>query len=238
MASDSNAQPTGTSSPSSETYVVESDDCYSEENDPEMLDPQQPDHEGYTYGNHNFQFSQLNDLIRTHTAASAAAIRPDSPYNSCDSRELHNKSQRAVWQEILNQAKAAENIPKALFSPPRTYIEVRVTEWPIVGHYCCPCDINETACEVIEIRAPKESENGITKGMFIQQISNAMYGRTAKADESDEGANYRIGSEDDRPVIEQFDYKIHQKDSDKEKIMGHLFALTKGLSPKLQHEST
>ncbi|KAI1647389.1 uncharacterized protein F4817DRAFT_106992 [Daldinia loculata] len=230
-------KPTPASAMFSEPYVVELDDSYyHEENDPEMLDPQQPNHEGYRYGNHNLQFSQLNDLVQSHTAAPAAAIKRTRPYNDCHSRELHNEHQRAIWQHIRDQAEADANIPKALFSPPRTYIEVRVSEWPISSHYCCPCDIEETDCEVIEIRAPKDSGEGITKDIFIQQVSEAMYGRAVDAEENNEGTRYRIGGEDDRPVIEQFDYMIQGGHSSEVNIMGHIFALTKGISPKPQYE--
>ncbi|KAI0095917.1 hypothetical protein F4814DRAFT_453897 [Daldinia grandis] len=210
-------KPTPVSAMLSESCVVELDDSYyDEENDTEMLDPQQPSHEGYRYGNHNLQFSQLNDLVQDHTAASAAAIRPTRPYNNSRSPD--------------------ENISRALFSPLRTYIEVRVSEWPISSHYCCPCDIGEADCEVIEIRAPKDSGEGITKDVFIQQVSEAMYGRVADAEENNEDTRYRIGGEDDRPVIEQFDYMIQCGHSDEVNIMGHIFALTKGISPKSQCE--
>ncbi|KAI0847198.1 hypothetical protein F5Y00DRAFT_122765 [Daldinia vernicosa] len=230
-------KPTPTSIMLSEPHVVELDDSYyDEENDPEIIDPQQPSHEGYREGNHIFRFSRLDDLVQSHTAACAAAIRRTRPYNDCHSRELHNERQRAIWQQIRTQAEADENIPRALFSPPRTYIEVRVSEWPISSHYCCPCDIAETNCEVIEIRAPKDSGDGITKDIFIQQVSDAMYGRAADAGENNEGIKYWIGGEDDRPVIEQFDYMIQGGNSGEVHIMGHIFALTKGISPKAQYE--
>ncbi|KAI8957044.1 hypothetical protein F5Y11DRAFT_352957 [Daldinia sp. FL1419] len=69
----------------------------------------------------------------------------------------------------------------------------RVSEWPFPGHYCRPCDIDEDDCEVVEIRAPKDSERGITKDMLIQQVSEAMYGKATHAEKDDEGGKYKIG---------------------------------------------
>ncbi|KAI1138384.1 hypothetical protein F5Y05DRAFT_37761 [Hypoxylon sp. FL0543] len=198
-------------------------------NDPEMINPQSPEDEGYREGEHEFHFSQLHELIKNHTTAAAAAIKPKKPFDDCPSRELHNKSQRAIWRRIREEAAKDHNIPNALFSPPRTYIEVRVTEWPRIYHYCCPCDIVAEACEAITIRAPADSEVGITKDMFIQQVSEAMYGRDPDEGQEGAGDGYKIAGEDDRPVIDHFDYMIHGSNDGKERIMGHIFAMTRGI---------
>ncbi|KAI1390499.1 uncharacterized protein F4822DRAFT_426347 [Hypoxylon trugodes] len=215
-------------------YVIPLDDSYykDDQNDPEMLDPQTTSDEGYREGIHNFQFSRLNKLVETHTAATVAKIKAKKPYNNYHSRDAHNKHQRVIWQGIREAAQADHDIPNALFSPPRTYIEVRVSQWPLSSHYCCPCDIDENECEVIEIRAPKDSDDGITKDMFIQKVSEALYGQAS--DTNNAGiSSYSIGGEEDRPVIERFDYMIQGGGSgDGVNIMGHIFALTKGIRPK------
>lgn len=217
--------------------MVETNDNDHQEdaNDLEMLDPQSDRVYGYRQGTHDFRFEKLGELIKTHTASSAAKVKSDKPYNSYQSRELHNKHQRSVWEQIREEAQADNNIPAALFSPPRTYIQVRVSQWPISSHYCCPCDIEEKDCEVIEIRAPKNSPDGITKDIFIRQVSDAFYGRNPDADEAGGGGSYKIGDEDDRPVIEDLDYMIQSSNDTGPGvtcIMGHIFALTKGIIPK------
>ncbi|KAH9993267.1 hypothetical protein F4779DRAFT_608838 [Xylariaceae sp. FL0662B] len=42
--------------------------------DPELMDPQSTDDEGYHYGDHDFKFGALGELVMTHTAASAATV--------------------------------------------------------------------------------------------------------------------------------------------------------------------
>ncbi|KAI0896321.1 hypothetical protein F4806DRAFT_496438 [Annulohypoxylon nitens] len=201
-----------------EPYVVEMNNDYYQDdaNDFEMLDPQSDYVYGYRHGTHDFRFEKLGELIKTRTASSAAKVK-------------------IVWQQIREEAQADNNIPTALFSPPRTYIQVRVSKWPVSSHYCCACDIAEGDCEVIEIRAPKNSSDGITKDIFIRQVSDAFYGQDPDADEAGGGGSYKIGDEDDRPVIEDLDYMI-QSSNDTEPgvtcIMGHIFALTKGIIPK------
>ncbi|KAI2463393.1 hypothetical protein F4781DRAFT_437455 [Annulohypoxylon bovei var. microspora] len=231
----SNGQPTSINQSLFEPHVFELDDDYYQDdaNDPDMLDPQSSRADGYSEGIHDFRFDKLNELIKTQAAESAATIRPDKPYNNYRSRELHNTHQRAIWQRVREQAEADNDIPTALFSPPRTYIEVRVSKWPLSGHYCCHCDIDETDCEAIEIRAPRDSPNGIMKDMFIQHVSDALYGRAPEAVDDGERGRYRIGDENDRPVIEQFDYMIQGSSPENVvNIMGHIFALTKGIVPK------
>ncbi|KAI1454185.1 hypothetical protein F4805DRAFT_460978 [Annulohypoxylon moriforme] len=208
------------------------------ENDPQMLDPQSTQDIGYEQGIHDFRFNGLSKLIQHHTALSATKIRPDKPYNDYQSRELHNEHQRTIWHRIWEQAKADDDIPTALFSPPRTYIRVCVTKWPISGHYCCPCDITVESCETIEIRAPEDSPDGITKDMFVQQVSDALYGEGPGADRDSGRSGYRIGVEDDRPVIERFDYMIHGDGfGNATCIMGDIYAMTRGISSdaKLLH---
>ncbi|KAI0828732.1 hypothetical protein F5Y06DRAFT_282979 [Hypoxylon sp. FL0890] len=215
-----------------ETQAVEFDDndeC--DPNDPGMLDPQSPEDEGYRGGDHDFHFQELDELIKRHTAASSATIKPEKPYDDCPSRELHNKNQRDIWRRIREEAANDHNIPSALFSPPRTYIEVRVVDWPRRGHYCCPCDIAEEAYEAIKIRAPGDSEDGITKDMFTQQVSEALYGRDPDEGKEWEGDGYKIGGEDDRFVIDHFDYMIQAGGNGKVRIMGHIFAMTRGMPP-------
>ncbi|KAI0100437.1 hypothetical protein F4776DRAFT_518588 [Hypoxylon sp. NC0597] len=216
-----------------ETHVAELDNDGDEDdpNDPELLDPQSPADEGYREGDHDFRFKRLDELIKSHTAAAAATIKPEKPYNDCPSRELHNSNQRAIWRRIREEAANDHDIPNALFSPPRTYIEVRVSEWPRLGHYCCPCDINPDACEAIEIRAPGDSEDGITKDMFIQRVSEAFYGRDPGDNKEGDGDGYKIGGEEDRPVIDHFDYMIQGGGNGRVKIMGHIFAMTRGITP-------
>ncbi|KAI1090784.1 hypothetical protein F5B19DRAFT_494056 [Rostrohypoxylon terebratum] len=238
IPSNNDDQSTSISQSMAEPYVVEkSDDSYQDDaNDPEMLDPQNTQAYGYHQGAHDFRFQKLGELIKTHTAASATKIRAEKPYNDYQSRELHNEHQRSVWQKIREEAEADSNIPTALFSPPRTYIQVLVSRWPLSGHYCCPCDIEEEACEVIEIRAPKDSPDGITKDIFIRKVSDAFYGRApGAADEATRNDSYKIGDEDDRPVIEELTYMIQSRDSmdpDVVSIMRHIFALTRGIIPK------
>ncbi|KAI1407653.1 hypothetical protein F5Y13DRAFT_124184 [Hypoxylon sp. FL1857] len=231
-----NNDPAGgaSSAPLNGNAAAELDDDYYEydENDPEMLDPQSREDAGYLEGEHDFRFKKLNELIQARITEPAATIRPDKPYNNVPSRELHNKQQRVIWQRIREEANNDDGIPTALFSPPRTYIEVCVSEWPRMYHYCCPCDIADTACEVIKIRAPRDSKDGITKDMFIQQVSEAFYGRDTGEGNEGEGDGYRIGGEDDRPVIDNFDYMIQGSSPEgKANIMGHIFALTRGIVP-------
>ncbi|OTA52438.1 hypothetical protein K449DRAFT_391398 [Hypoxylon sp. EC38] len=216
-----------------ETHVTELDNDYDEDdpNDPKLLDPQSPADEGYREGDHDFRFKHLDELIRSHTATAAATIRPEKPYSDIPSRASHNSNQRAIWRRIQEEATNDCNIPNAVFSPPRTYIEVRVTEWPRLGHYCCPCDISADACEAIEIRAPGDSGDGITKDMFIQQVSEAFYGRDPDEGSEEKSDGYKIGGEEDRPVVDHFDYMIQGSDDDKVKIMGHIFAMTRGIMP-------
>ncbi|KAI0884037.1 uncharacterized protein GGS22DRAFT_164712 [Annulohypoxylon maeteangense] len=227
--SNSSGQPTFINQSSIEPHVVEDDE--DDANDPEMVDPQDTKAIGYLQGIHDFRFESLDRLVQNNTAISATATRPDKPYNDYQSRELHNEHQRTIWQRIREQAEVDDDIPTALFSPPRTYIEVRVSKWPVSDHYCCPCDIEEDDCEVIRIRAPKESPDGITKDMFIREVSDALYRRTPGEDGDSESSGYRIGDEDDRPVIERFDYMMQggEDPDDAVHIMGHIFALTKGI---------
>ncbi|KAI1099335.1 hypothetical protein F4804DRAFT_86535 [Jackrogersella minutella] len=234
--SNDNVQPTSSADQSLvKPHVVRFDDGHYEDdaNDPEVLDPQSRKDEGYNQGNHDFRFANLEDMIEEHTAESAVACSSKKPYNSFESRELHNVHQRAIWQRIREQAKEDDNIPTALFSPPRTYIEVLVTKIPDRRHYCCPCDIDDDACEIIQIRAPKDSEDGITKDMFIQQVSDALYGRAPGENQDDGSDGYTIGGEDDRPVVKNLTYMIQGSKPDNAiNIMGHIFALTKGIVPK------
>ncbi|KAI1204604.1 uncharacterized protein F4807DRAFT_328077 [Annulohypoxylon truncatum] len=203
-------------------------------NDPEILDPQNSNEDlGYRIPTHRFQFRGLAILTESRTAVSAAAIKPDKPYNDCPSRKVHNEQQRTLWQQIREEAEKDDNIPTALFSPPRTYVEVRVSKYPMT-RYCCPCSIEETDCEAIKIRAPKDSPDGITKSMFIQQVSDALYGRGPEADGDgdSESDGYKIGGEEDRPVVEKFDYMLGPGDD--ARLMGHIFALTRGIVTKQQ----
>ncbi|KAI6085147.1 hypothetical protein F4821DRAFT_241260 [Hypoxylon rubiginosum] len=194
-------------------------------------------------GLHYLYLKALGKLITVHTEAAAAAIRDIKPYNNYRSRVIHNAQQRAIWQRIRSEAAADDDIPVALFSPPRTHVDVRIAEWPRPYHFCCPCDIEEGYCEVIRIRAPNDSEHGITKDMFVQQVGEALYGRDPDADrdarsqqlESDtQGTGhdgYKIGGEEDRPVIDMFTYmRGHgSKAGGGEPLMGPIFALTRGI---------
>ncbi|KAI1377082.1 hypothetical protein F4677DRAFT_66893 [Hypoxylon crocopeplum] len=204
-----------------EPYIVDMDDSYYGE-DKKDPDPQTTDSYNYRYGDNGFYFSELDELIEDHTAVPAATIKITKPYNRCSSRAVHNQQQISIWKRIRQEAEDNDSIPNALFVPPRTFVQVRVSVWPISSHYCCPCDIDEENCHVIEIRAPEGSEDGITKDMFIRQVSRAMYGPDPQ--EPDDHSSYTIGGEDDRPVIERFDYMLADG------LMGHIFAMTRGIS--------
>ncbi|KAI1767946.1 hypothetical protein GGR53DRAFT_480257 [Hypoxylon sp. FL1150] len=189
-----------------------------------------------------------------HNEGPAATIRDTKPYSDSPSRAMHNDQMRAIWQRIRIEAAADDGIPVALFSPPCMYTEVRIAEWPR-AFFCCPCDIRERDCEFIPIRAPKDSEHGITKDMFIQQITEALYGRDPDASGDEQGGQqpeshvqgtrhdgYTIGDEEDRPVINAFTYMISAFSmptaSGGEPLMGDIFALTRGIKENHQESDS
>ncbi|KAI0378491.1 hypothetical protein F5Y04DRAFT_261597 [Hypomontagnella monticulosa] len=194
-------------------------------------DSQGSEDEEHVISDYDFRFQKLGELICTRVEDAIRALGPEKADGKFDTRVQHNEWQRGVWQQIREEAVADEDIPTALFSPPLRSILVRVSGWPTSEDCDCCCDINEGDWPVIEIRAPKHTEEGVTKDMFVQQISEAMYGRAPVA----EGAGYSgywIGGQEDRPIVKQFSYMTRPRVSkDITELAGPIFALTKDLSP-------
>ncbi|KAI2620938.1 hypothetical protein GGS26DRAFT_297812 [Hypomontagnella submonticulosa] len=179
---------------------------YTPDDWPEMGDTDDDSDDGGPV-NRNLQLHELITLIGTRIEDSLQAAQSTESDTSCDTREQHNAHWRAVWESIREEANADENIPTALFSPPQSSIRVLVSKWPVPDDCCCCCDINEAQCPAISIRAPHGSEEGVTKDMFIQKVSQAMYGRAPGAD-GDGYGGYWIGREEDRPVLDHFNWMI------------------------------
>ena len=254
-------KPTGTTSPASSSseasftnsdnlqtqpHIIDSNDSYNQQDVEDDPDPQNEQNENYSDGTHDFQFKDLGRLVEQHNKPYSEVFIEQPPFNGFKTRAEHNTAHRAVWQDLRQKAVADSAIPNALFDPPRTYIEVHVAEWPQPDHYCCPCDLPSEGLPIIQIRAPQDSEQGITKDMFLLQVEEAFYGRdppqdegensgkevtTIKQDEVEDGhIGYNIGKEIDRPVVDRFDYMMQGGMEGRACIMGHIYAMTRGIS--------
>ncbi|KAH8199608.1 hypothetical protein TruAng_006201 [Truncatella angustata] len=196
--------------------------------DSDLGDPQDPDDSDYYDSTHVFHYQGLYSLIESHNRPYVSDTRDAAPYNDIPTRSQHNAMQRAAWRELENQALVDPSIPEALFNPPRTSVRVLVAAWPRRQHFCCACDLPEDLPTVV-VRAPAGSETGVTKGLLLQKLGEALYGRDAataqlggEQENTDDG--HVIGQETDRPVVQHFTHM--ERDS---YLLGHIFALTKGI---------
>ena len=203
-------------------------------------DPQDIERGSYNNCQHKLQLEELSHLIEQYNKAfSTRAAKP--PFDDISSRAEHNREQRMAWKQLRDKAASDESIPNAIFDPPRTFVQVRVAQWPRPGddHYCCPCDLDDEVLQAIDIRAPKDSRYGITKDLLLEQIGEAFYGREAEDNTGSKGessssvssdiavgsAAYLIGDEDSRPVVASLNFMIQNGGS----LMGHIYAMTRGI---------